>query len=86
LHPEWTHPVTKKVYPDGDPGNVLGGYWIALDEAGLGRGGIGLHGYTGAPSDHWIEQPASNGCVRMLQGDNRPRVPPRARGTTVEIR
>lgn len=66
--PEWTHPESKRVFPAGHPENVLGGFWMALDPAGLGgRSGIGFHGYTGAPSEHWIEQPASHGCVRMLQ-------------------
>jgi hypothetical protein len=69
LHPDWTHPVTKKVYAHGDPDNVLGGYWIALDSAPLGRSGIGLHGFTGDAPASWIEQRSSNGCVRMLQGD-----------------
>lgn len=68
-NPEWTDPVTKTVYPPGDPGNVLGGYWIALDSEGIGRKGIGLHGYTGDVAANWIEQPASHGCVRMLQRD-----------------
>ncbi|MFN0007278.1 MAG: L,D-transpeptidase family protein [Planctomycetota bacterium] len=68
-NPEWTDPVTKTVYPPGDPGNVLGGYWIALDSEGIGRKGIGLHGYTGDVAANWIEQPASQGCVRMLQRD-----------------
>ena len=68
--PAWTHPVTREVFPPGHPENVLGGYWIALDSASFGgRTGIGLHGYTGAPTPDWIERGASNGCVRMLQGD-----------------
>ncbi len=69
LHPDWTHPVTKNVYADGDPDNVLGGYWIALGAAPLGRAGIGMHGFTGAVPANWIEQRSSNGCVRMLQND-----------------
>jgi lipoprotein-anchoring transpeptidase ErfK/SrfK len=67
--PQWTHPETKVVYAPDDPGNVLGGYWIALAKAGLGKSGIGFHGYTGAAPKNWIEQPASNGCVRLLQAD-----------------
>jgi lipoprotein-anchoring transpeptidase ErfK/SrfK len=68
--PQWTHPLTREVFPHGHPENVLGGYWIALDSGPLGgRTGIGLHGYTGAPAPDWIERGASNGCVRMLQAD-----------------
>lgn len=69
LKPQWTHPVTKKVYADGDPENVLGGYWIALAAGPLGREGIGLHGFTGDVAANWLEQRSSNGCVRMLQND-----------------
>ena len=68
-NPEWTDPVTKTVYAPGDPRNILGGYWIALDAAGIGRKGIGFHGFTGDVPANWIEQPASHGCVRMLQRD-----------------
>ena len=67
--PEWTHPLTGEVIPPRDPRNLLGGYWIELDPGPLGRPGIGLHGYTGAALVDWIEQPASNGCVRLRQGD-----------------
>ncbi len=68
--PAWTHPQTREVFPHGHPDNVLGGYWIALDSAPFsGRTGIGLHGYTGAPTPDWIERGASNGCIRMLQRD-----------------
>jgi lipoprotein-anchoring transpeptidase ErfK/SrfK len=69
LNPQWTDPVTKETFAPSDPGNVLGGYWIALDASGLGRNGIGFHGYTGAPAQDWIAKPASHGCVRMLQRD-----------------
>ncbi|MBL8856965.1 MAG: L,D-transpeptidase family protein [Planctomycetes bacterium] len=69
LKPAWTDPTTNIVYAPDDPGNVLGGYWIALDAAGLGRSGIGFHGYTGAPVEDWISKNASHGCVRMLQPD-----------------
>ena len=30
-----------------------------------GRRGIGIHGYTGAPSDDWLQKPGSHGCIRM---------------------
>ncbi len=67
--PQWTHPKTGQVFAPDDPGNVLGGYWMALAPDGIGKQGIGFHGYTGdAPAD-WIEKPASNGCVRLLQSD-----------------
>jgi hypothetical protein len=49
LKPTWTEPNTNITYAPEDPLNVLGGYWIALDSAGIGRTGIGFHGYTGAP-------------------------------------
>jgi lipoprotein-anchoring transpeptidase ErfK/SrfK len=69
-NPAWTEPKTKQVFPHGDPGNVLGGYWIKLDPEGLGGvTGIGLHGYTGAPSIDWLSKGSSSGCVRMLQPD-----------------
>lgn len=69
LNPVWTHPETRKVIPAGDPENILGGYWIALSSDGIGKSGIGFHGYTGEPSANWIQKPASHGCVRMLQPD-----------------
>ncbi|MFM7283126.1 MAG: L,D-transpeptidase family protein [Planctomycetia bacterium] len=69
LNPVWTHPETKKVIPAGDPENILGGYWIALSSDGIGKSGIGFHGYTGEPAANWIQKPASHGCVRMLQPD-----------------
>lgn len=86
LHPDWTHPVTHKVFKDGDPENVLGGYWIALDAAGIGKGGIGLHGYTGDVAANWIERGASNGCVRMLQNDIDRVFHLAVEGTSVELR
>lgn len=86
LHPQWTHPVTRKVYADGDPENVLGGYWIALDAEGIGKSGIGLHGYTGDVAANWIERGASNGCVRMLQNDIDRVFHLALEGTSVELR
>jgi len=67
--PEWTDPDTRQVIPASSPKNILGGYWIALDANTLGTKGIGFHGFTGEPPKNWIEQPASHGCVRMLQPD-----------------
>ncbi|MBK7878366.1 MAG: L,D-transpeptidase family protein [Planctomycetes bacterium] len=86
LHPDWTHPVTHKVYKDGDPENVLGGYWVALDPTGIGKNGIGLHGYTGDVAANWIERGASNGCVRMLQNDIDRVFHLALEGTRVELR
>jgi len=83
--PEWTDPVTKVVYKPGDPRNILGGYWIALDGAGLGKNGIGFHGFTGDVPENWIEQPASQGCIRMLQADIDRLFHLAVEGTSVEI-
>jgi L,D-transpeptidase catalytic domain len=68
-NPPWTDPDTKQVIPADSPKNILGGYWIALDANTLGTTGIGMHGFTGDAPKNWIEQPASHGCVRMLQPD-----------------
>lgn len=67
--PSWTDPVSKVTYRPGDPRNILGGWWIELDGDLLGESGIGLHGYTGAPTDDWLAKPGSRGCVRMRQED-----------------
>lgn len=69
-NPEWRDPDTRHVYPPGDPGNVLGGYWI-----GFAHGpnapfrGIGIHGYTAERPAAWLGKPGSHGCVRMVQDD-----------------
>lgn len=69
LDPEWRDPVTGVVHPPGAPGNVLGGYWMRLDPSGIGKSGIGLHGYTAEEPAAWLERDASNGCVRLRQRD-----------------
>ncbi|MBA3684768.1 MAG: L,D-transpeptidase [Planctomycetes bacterium] len=61
--PPWTSPMDGKVYPPGDPGNILGGVWIALDPEGINANGIGFHGYTGANGG--MGKMASNGCIRF---------------------
>jgi hypothetical protein len=66
---DWTDPVTHETFKAGDPRNVLGGYWMRLDEQGIGRTGIGLHGYTGSTPENWLGKCTSNGCVRLLQVD-----------------
>ena len=67
--PEWRDPNTGTVYAPGDPGNVLGGYWMRLDAEGIGKSGIGLHGYTAEEPAAWLGRDASNGCVRLRQDD-----------------
>lgn len=67
--PSWTDPETHRTYPAGDPGNILGGWWIELAAEPLGKSGIGLHGYTGAPTADWLSKAGSHGCVRMRQVD-----------------
>lgn len=63
-NPQWTDPVSGKVFEPGDPGNILGGVWLALDPDGIqGKTGIGLHGYTG--NDRSLRIQASNGCLRL---------------------
>lgn len=87
LQPQWTDPDTRQVFAPTDPRNVLGGYWIALDPDGLGgRRGIGIHGYTGAPSDDWLSKQGSHGCIRMLQRDVDRVYHAAVEGTLVELR
>lgn len=62
-HPQWTHPVSKKVFQYGDPENILGPVWLPFDAKLLGAAGIGIHGYTGSDGRMMAQQ--SNGCVRM---------------------
>ena len=69
LNPSWTDPVTHAVYPHGDPSNILGGYWIRLEERGLGKPGIGMHGYTKDNPSQWLGKRGSNGCLRLTQHD-----------------
>jgi len=69
-NPEWTHPDTGEVIAPDDPRNVLGGYWIGLQPGEDQHfDGIGLHGYTGAPSSDWLQKAGSRGCLRLLQSD-----------------
>ena len=56
-HPTW-FPSGGKSIPYGDPGNLLGTHWLALD-----RPGYGLHG-TWEPES--IGSQSSAGCVRLL--------------------
>ncbi len=66
-HPQWTHPVTKAVLPYGHPENILGPVWLAFAADGIGKQGIGIHGYTGPDAE--IGVMASNGCIRLANDD-----------------
>lgn len=70
-NPSWRDPKTKKVYGPGHKKNVLGGYWMGLSSKGLGKSGIGIHGYSGSPPKNWIGKRASHGCIRLLDSDIR---------------
>jgi lipoprotein-anchoring transpeptidase ErfK/SrfK len=37
--------------------------WLPLDSAGLGKNGLGIHGYSG-PDAKWGAM-VSNGCIRL---------------------
>lgn len=84
--PQWTDPDTGEVFAPDDPGNVLGGYWISIANGPENRfKGIGFHGYTGAPSEQWLEKSGSRGCLRMLQDDIRKLAAASIIGTPVAI-
>ncbi len=59
-HPPWHKPGGKAI-PYGDPENLLGTHWLALDQPGYG-----LHG-TWDPDS--IGKQSSAGCVRLLNRD-----------------
>ena len=59
-HPPWHKPGGKAI-PYGDPENLLGTHWLALDQPGYG-----LHG-TWEPES--IGSQTSAGCVRLLNTD-----------------
>ncbi|MCP3915012.1 MAG: L,D-transpeptidase, partial [bacterium] len=85
-NPSWTHPETGVTYAPDHEENVLGGYWMRLDDEGLGESGIGLHGYTREVPSSWLGKRASNGCVRLLQADMRRLFHLALTGTPVVIR
>ena len=69
-NPEWRDPDTKKIFKPTEPGNVLGGYWIAFKPGDDHRfKGIGMHGYTAEKPERWLGHPGSHGCVRLVQDD-----------------
>ena len=63
--PAWTHPMTREVFPAGQ-GNPLGDRWIAFWTDG--NLSVGFHG---TPDRESVGQPASHGCLRMLNEDVR---------------
>lgn len=66
--PEWYAP-DGRVIPFGDPDNLLGTRWLALQhttESGPGFKGLGIHG-TWQPGT--IGTSSSNGCVRMRNAE-----------------
>lgn len=69
-NPEWRNPDTGKILKPDDPENILGGYWIGFEpRADLQFKGIGIHGFTGADPEQWLEKNGSHGCVRLVQED-----------------
>jgi hypothetical protein len=68
--PTWRDPDTGHVFAANEPGNVLGGYWLGFTPGKDRRfRGIGIHGFTGAAAQEWLEKQGSHGCVRMRQED-----------------
>lgn len=59
VNPSWTH--EGKLYPAGDPANILGTRWMGFDIPGYG-----IHGTTQPES---IGTQATAGCVRMLNNE-----------------
>jgi L,D-transpeptidase catalytic domain/LysM domain len=69
-NPEWRNPDTGKILKPDDPENILGGYWIGFEpRADQHFKGIGIHGFTGADPEQWLEKNGSHGCVRLVQED-----------------
>lgn len=61
VHPDWWHPLEKRMIPYGDPEHRIGTHWL-----GWNRKGFGMHG-TDEPDR--IGQPVSLGCVRFRNED-----------------
>jgi len=62
-HPQWTNPKSHEVLPFGHADNILGPIWLPFAPDGIGKTGIGIHGFTG-PEPRLGAQ-VSNGCIRM---------------------
>lgn len=61
--PYWEHPWTGEVIEPG-PDNPLGARWI-----GFWTDGKNFIGFHGTPNEDSVGQPASHGCIRMLNKD-----------------
>jgi lipoprotein-anchoring transpeptidase ErfK/SrfK len=68
-HPDWWS-ESGKVIPYGDPANVLGTHWLALEATGETPrvSGYGIHGTW---DDTTLGRQSSAGCVRMSNADVR---------------
>lgn len=75
-HPAW-HVAGRTPIPYGDPDNLLGTHWLALDVEGYG-----IHG-TWAPET--IGSQSSDGCVRLLNDDVKELYTILPKGTAVTI-
>ena len=75
-HPAW-HVAGRTPIPYGDPENLLGTHWLALDVEGYG-----IHG-TWAPES--IGSQSSDGCVRLLNDDVKELYTILPKGTAVTI-
>jgi len=62
--PAWRNPQDGKLYDYGDPKNILGTRWLAIE--GNGTDGLGIHGTTLPES---IPGRTSNGCVRLVNAN-----------------
>lgn len=67
-NPAWTAP-DGIVYQPGDERNILGGVWMAFAQDGIGKSGIGIHGFTGKDGTIGAGKLVSNGCIRMGNDD-----------------
>lgn len=61
IHPDWWHPLEKRMIPYGDPDHRIGSHWL-----GWTKKGFGMHG-TDEPEK--IGLPVSLGCVRFRNDD-----------------
>jgi lipoprotein-anchoring transpeptidase ErfK/SrfK len=62
--PAWRHPLTRKVFEPGAPGNQLGRYWI-----GFWTDGQTAVGFHDTPHPKTVGKAMSHGCLRMYEKD-----------------